>query len=808
MWIKILRISFFLLLPLVFSAQSRTQNLVILDAESHETIKDAHVFLGQSQIGDISDSLGQCQLSIPDNSTQDLIVTHLSYDVRIISPSEYFYFDTNDTIRLAPRSIDISQIEIQAERSKLWKKRFRKFTKAFIGEGKPANNCTILNPEVLRFEENKDSLVVTAIDLIKIENSHLAYTIDFWLEECIVEKDGSSSYRGFAAFKESPTESNSEILALKQDLFEKSLQHFLIQLTNCRNLEELSLNGFALSQQSYADGIFTTLPSFELDDILSLDSLSGIYKLSFSDFLTINHTELWKDTNGANKGLSGLEQQRFGSGQNTSISTVSNVVSRLYKVDDYVLFDRQGIILNKSVVKEYGYWAEQKVSTTLPVDYQSRYFSGRNVVRHQEIDTIKLFINLLNTNAKISAKYSELLDKHWHDGYQTPLLEILRLSTHEPLNTSIKRLLNKHNPQLKTEYFDGISELWKLPPNQSNYYADFKAYLYQNIDSKFNRYFNGRADQSRIRMDEILWGGVKQDGIPPLHNPKMITQQQADYLADSDIVFGLGINGEYRAYPQRILAWHEFFTDQIDDLTVAGVYCTLCGTVIIYESTFDSVKYELGTSGFLYRSNKLMYDKATQSLWSTIEGKPVVGPLVDKNIELNEISVLTTTWGEWKQSHPETKVLSLDTGYNRNYSEGEAYKDYYSTDALMFPVPQIDNRLKNKDRVFIPRIQGYADDPLAIALNYLQSKGIHQDTIGNNNIVVLTESNGSSRAYKIEEQIFESYQTGILLDKENNTWLITDEYISHNEKQYHRIEAHESFWFAWYNAFPNTRLVF
>ena len=84
-----------------------------------------------------------------------------------------------------------------------------------------------------------------------------------------------------------------------------------------------------------------------------------------------------------------------------------------------------------------------------------------------------------------------------------------------------------------------------------------------------------------------------------------------------------------------------------------------------------------------------MYDQATQSLWSTLLGEPVIGPLVGQCIELKWRSVVTTTWGEWRRRHPDTKVLSLDTGFDRDYGEGVAYQEYFATDQLMFKSPQL-----------------------------------------------------------------------------------------------------------------------
>lgn len=218
-----------------------------------------------------------------------------------------------------------------------------------------------------------------------------------------------------------------------------------------------------------------------------------------------------------------------------------------------------------------------------------------------------------------------------------------------------------------------------------------------------------------IRLDEIRWGGVARDGIPPLKNPKMLEAPEATYLADGDVVFGIEINGDARAYPKRIMAWHEMVKDIVGGESVNGVYCTLCGAMILYRTIHQGVDYEFGTSGFLYRSNKLMYDHATKSLWSTFEGKPVVGPLVGQGIQLESLPIVTTTWGSWKARHPKTKVLSLETGHVRNYGEGVAYGDYFSTDELRFTVPKLDPRLKNKDEVLALQFPTSPDKKLAIA---------------------------------------------------------------------------------------------
>ena len=186
----------------------------------------------------------------------------------------------------------------------------------------------------------------------------------------------------------------------------------------------------------------------------------------------------------------------------------------------------------------------------------------------------------------------------------------------------------------------------------------------------------------------------------------------------------MAIDGDVRAYPKRILAWHEMVKDRIAGRELNGVYCTLCGAMILYDTTVNGVHHELGTSGFLYRSNKLMYDQATKSMWSTLSGTPVVGALAGQGIELQTLYVVTTTWKEWKKRHPNTSVLSLDTGHARDYREGAAYADYFATDKLMFGVPKLDARLPNKAEVLALRSAETPGDPLAISADLLMKNRV------------------------------------------------------------------------------------
>jgi hypothetical protein len=401
------------------------------------------------------------------------------------------------------------------------------------------------------------------------------------------------------------------------------------------------------------------------------------------------------------------------------------------------------------------------------------------------------------------------LDENWVDGYLPMLIDVLYLSEERVDRRSIVRLMERKTGQ----NFGGnihawLEWMWNREQKILPFQGDWMARVHKGTDRKFERYFKGRTQQSLIRLDEVRWGGVVQDGIPPLRQPEMIGAEAADYLDDDNVVFGISINGDHRAYPKRILAWHEMFVDEVGGASIVGVYCTLCGTVIAYNTELEGKNYDLGTSGFLYRSNKLMYDRATQSLWNTIEGKPVIGPLSGTGIELSSRSVVTTTWGDWKQLHPDTQVLSLNTGHQRNYDEGNAYKSYFSTDDLMFNVPKLDDRLANKDEVLIVRADGYQDDPLAISARFLSRHKVYHDKIGRTNFVVLTDKSGGNRVYASKSHQFDKLVKGKLMDTAGKLWEVSEEQLISSEGEVlERLPYHRIFWFAWFNTYSETRLV-
>lgn len=202
-----------------------------------------------------------------------------------------------------------------------------------------------------------------------------------------------------------------------------------------------------------------------------------------------------------------------------------------------------------------------------------------------------------------------------------------------------------------------------------------------------------------------------------------------------------------------------------------------------------------------------MYDQATQSLWSTLWGRPVIGPLVGQGIELERLSVVTTTWGEWRRRYSDTKVLAQDTGHQRDYAQGAAYRDYYATDELMFPVPGSDSRLLNKQEILALQFTGAP--PLAVAVDYLDAHPLWAQTIGTTDLVVLTDRSGANRAYAAKGVKFSDWDRDTALtDNTGRSWLLReDALVAQDGSRLERLPAHRAFWFGWRAAYPATRLI-
>ena len=202
------------------------------------------------------------------------------------------------------------------------------------------------------------------------------------------------------------------------------------------------------------------------------------------------------------------------------------------------------------------------------------------------------------------------------------------------------------------------------------------------------------TDNLRIPRERIESGGPPKDGIPSLTNPDVVPAGRADFMTPQDRVVGITLNGESRAYPIRILTWHECVNDVVGGVPVAVIYCPLCDSVSVVNRRLDGQTYEFGISGLLYNSNVLLFDRTDDALWSQVGLSAVSGPNAGRALRHLDTWRLTR-FAQWIRDQPDSSVVTTDTGHQRDYGKNP-YAAYLRDPNLFAPLPVRDDRLLGK----------------------------------------------------------------------------------------------------------------
>ena len=298
-----------------------------------------------------------------------------------------------------------------------------------------------------------------------------------------------------------------------------------------------------------------------------------------------------------------------------------------------------------------------------------------------------------------------------------------------------------------------------------------------------------------VPLDKIRSGGPPRDGIPSIDNPQFVKASEADFVSDDDVVIGLKINDETKAYPLSILVWHEIVNDNVGDTPVTVTYCPLCFTNQVFERTINGQEVEFGTSGKLYNSNLVMYDRLTESYWSQALGTAIVGELA--GYELEKIPFDVITWKDWKTLHPESLVLSTDTGHLRPYGV-DPYGSYYTDPRILFPVENKDDRLPLKSLIV-----GFHHRNLykAYKQENVESSQVINDEIFGKSILLVSQFSGNTKAFErtVNDQVLEfEYLDAKLIDLQTQSeWSYEGVAISGPLKgtELTRIAIEPGFWF-------------
>lgn len=310
-----------------------------------------------------------------------------------------------------------------------------------------------------------------------------------------------------------------------------------------------------------------------------------------------------------------------------------------------------------------------------------------------------------------------------------------------------------------------------------------------------------------VPLDKIVSGGPPPDGIPSIDNPKFISKEEADkFLQEGDQVVGVNINGDIRAYPLQILVWHEIVNDNVGGTPVAVTYCPLCFTNQVFNRTVDGQIVEFGTSGKLYNSNLVMYDRTSNSLWSQALGQSILGK--HAGLKLERVPFDVAFWREWKQLYPDTKVLSRDTGSTRPYG-ADPYGNYYTNNDLFFPVSNKDSRLGLKEIIVGLENGGQYK---AYKLQQIEDTKVINDEINGKSITLFSIHPAMVRVFdsivdgqKLDFQ-YDKNSTKIIDKRSGSEWNLEGIAIEGpmKGKRLSRLPFDEGFWFEWVAFHPET----
>ncbi len=330
-----------------------------------------------------------------------------------------------------------------------------------------------------------------------------------------------------------------------------------------------------------------------------------------------------------------------------------------------------------------------------------------------------------------------------------------------------------------------------------------------------------------LDTEEIISGGPPPDGIPAIDEPNFRPVDGAGpSLQDHDGVIALEINGDARAYPVDILIWHEIVNDTVGGIPVSITYCPLCNSAISYRRTINGEETTFGTSGRLYASALVMYDRATESLWTHFDGVAVAGVLAGTRLE--PVASPRLAWGEFVEAHPDGLVLSRETGFQRDYGRNP-YLGYDNPDTSPFLFRgDFDTRAAAKQRVVGIALDDAASAFTLDAISSGDAKAT-KTVIGGHPVVIMWRAGQGSALEAADTSdgrdigsvgvfdatvdgrtlTFDAGGTGYTDAATGSTWDLSGRAVSGSLKgtQLERIPHLDTFWFAWSTYQPDTNLI-
>jgi hypothetical protein len=307
-------------------------------------------------------------------------------------------------------------------------------------------------------------------------------------------------------------------------------------------------------------------------------------------------------------------------------------------------------------------------------------------------------------------------------------------------------------------------------------------------------------------------GALKTAALPPLDHSPLLRARAATYLKPEEPVLGVQIEGDARAYPLRILDWHAVANETIDRIPVAVAYCRPCGSIALYRTDTPKGILTLAASGRFQEGDQLLVDQPTGTLWSQLTGRPVEGPLAGSGLQLQPLPVVLTTWRSWFEDHPETRVLSLETGFQREYPIGGR-----PGDDPVLPVSRRSPALPETAWIFGMVINDAAGAAKAYPVDRLAREGAVDDELAGHPVVIVADPGSDSRhrtvrAYERGDRVFTPSGHAFLgasfvNDQDGHPWKIGDEALTTPDgKRLRRLPGDLVYWRGWFAAHPQAPL--
>ncbi|MCD9624251.1 DUF3179 domain-containing protein [Rhabdothermincola salaria] len=327
-----------------------------------------------------------------------------------------------------------------------------------------------------------------------------------------------------------------------------------------------------------------------------------------------------------------------------------------------------------------------------------------------------------------------------------------------------------------------------------------------------------------VDPEAIISGGPPPDGIPPIDEPTFLETDEVDFIADEEPVLAFELEGDARAYPIQVLIWHEIVNDTVGGVPVTVTYCPLCNTAVAVDRRVDDRTLSFSTSGSLYQSALVMYDRQTESLWSHFTGEAIAGVLTGEQLDRHPVA--TVAWKDWREANPDGLVLSRETGHDRSYGRNP-YPGYDDVNSEPFLFEgETDGRLAAKTRVVGV---GLDAEPTAIRLEPLLDEGVLELELDGEPAVAwalpgtasaldagdvpdgrdVGATGVFSRTVDGQDLTFSRTDDGFRDDETGSAWNVLGQATSGplEGSQLRAFEHVDTFWFAWAAFAPETRVL-